>query len=148
MTSRQAGSEYAKKAHRAVSRVGVAVRTGRLVRQPCADCGAEKVQAHHHNGYDPEHELDVVWLCRPHHMARHGRQSRAPWERGVRTYMDETRPNRYRDTWIYTITSLSSPRRLFEVLGHLWDALRTDEERAYAAALINRLAETREDEIA
>jgi hypothetical protein len=56
-----------RKAHRAVR---YAVRTGRLVVQPCW-CGEMKVQAHHHNGYDAQHILDVVWLCRPHHRQAH-----------------------------------------------------------------------------
>jgi hypothetical protein len=46
-----------RKAHRAVR---YAVRTGRLVVQPCW-CGEMKVQ----DGYDAQHILDVVWLCRP-----------------------------------------------------------------------------------
>lgn len=140
--SRQATSEYAKKAGRAVSRVGLAIRSGRLVRQPCVDCGAEKVQAHHHNGYDPEHELDVVWLCRPHHQERHGRRGvLPPWERSghVRAYMDATRPNRYRDERLFCFSTISTPTRLFKRLEQWWGLLRTDEERAHAVALIERL---------
>ena len=50
-----------------------AVKSGRLTRGPCADCGAEPAQGHHHNGYGPGHQLDVVWLCPKHHSAAHRR---------------------------------------------------------------------------
>lgn len=42
-----------------------------LKKQPCMECGAEKVQAHHHVGYAPENWLNVQWLCKKHHMAAH-----------------------------------------------------------------------------
>ena len=53
------------KARAAVSR---AVRSGTLVRQPCA-CGNPKSQAHHHDYSKP---LDVEWLCFKCHRAEHG----------------------------------------------------------------------------
>lgn len=50
--------------------VGVALRDGRMVRQPCEVCGAEKVQAHHEDYSKP---LDVRWLCfRCHREHAHG----------------------------------------------------------------------------
>lgn len=55
------------KAHIAVER---AVRSGVLVRQPCEECGSEKVDAHHWS-YKPEHRLDVHWMCRRHHTQFH-----------------------------------------------------------------------------
>lgn len=81
LTTRRRNREIYKARHaedtRERARIGAkvryAVRTGRLVRQPCLKCGSERVHAHHHNGYAPEHELDVVWLCPKHHMAAHGR---------------------------------------------------------------------------
>jgi hypothetical protein len=42
-----------------------ALRTGRLVRQPCEVCGAEQTEAHH-DDYDKP--LQVRWLCRTHHV--------------------------------------------------------------------------------
>jgi hypothetical protein len=54
--------------------VSNAVRDGRLVRQPCEVCGAEKAEAHHDDYSKP---LDVRWLCRKHHLEHHGKQSRA-----------------------------------------------------------------------
>ena len=54
------------KAHRDVS---YAVKTGKLIRQPCERCGtAEHVVAHHEDYSKP---LDVVWLCKHHHKERH-----------------------------------------------------------------------------
>lgn len=52
------------------SRVNHAVRRGILTRLPCI-CGELKVEAHHYLGYDLEHALDVVWLCKAHHEKLH-----------------------------------------------------------------------------
>jgi hypothetical protein len=48
-----------------------AIRSGRLTRESCRECGAVLVDAHHYLGYAPEHRLDVVWLCPPHHAEAH-----------------------------------------------------------------------------
>lgn len=48
--------------------VGNALADGRLERQPCERCGAEKVHAHHDDYSKP---LDVMWLCPKHHRERH-----------------------------------------------------------------------------
>ena len=45
-----------------------AIRDGRLVRQPCEVCGAQKAQAHHDDYSKP---LDVRWLCTTHHAEWH-----------------------------------------------------------------------------
>lgn len=60
-----------RRAHAAVSR---AIKSGVLVRKPCQECGRTPTHAHHHNGYAPEHVLDVVWLCELHHQIAHGRE--------------------------------------------------------------------------
>ena len=52
------------------NRIHYALKTGRLTRGRCI-CGSEIVEAHHWNGYDLEHALDVVWLCKRHHEAIH-----------------------------------------------------------------------------
>jgi len=40
----------------------------------CSCCGAVAfVQAHHHNGYDQKHHLDVAWLCNDCHKVEHGK---------------------------------------------------------------------------
>lgn len=44
-----------------------AIETGLLTPQPCIVCGA-KAEAHHPDYSAP---LDVVWLCRTHHMQIH-----------------------------------------------------------------------------
>lgn len=60
-----------RRAHEAVRQ---ALLKGTLVKQPCAECGATAhVDAHHPRGYDPDHWLDVEFLCRRHHAARHRR---------------------------------------------------------------------------
>ena len=53
------------KAHAAVAR---AVKSGKLIKQPCEKCGDEKTQAHHDDYSKP---LDVRWLCDPCHRAHH-----------------------------------------------------------------------------
>ena len=53
---------------RARAAVGRAVAAGTLEREPCLFCGAERVEAHHHD-YDAP--LDVTWLCSVHHALAH-----------------------------------------------------------------------------
>jgi len=53
--------------------VSYALRSGKLIRQPCEICG-KKGEAHHWS-YLPEHRLDVQWLCRHHHNQLHIEQS-------------------------------------------------------------------------
>lgn len=48
-----------------------AVRSGRLVRGSCAECGEARTEAHHHAGYARENWLVVAWLCRTHHKLVH-----------------------------------------------------------------------------
>lgn len=64
------GSNHPQKkaAHRAVK---IALRRGVLVRQPCEQCGAFEVQAHHDDYAKP---LEVRWLCVPHHNEHHVRE--------------------------------------------------------------------------
>lgn len=47
---------------------GQAIKRGHLIKQPCQQCGAFDVQAHHHDYSKP---LDIVWLCKPCHLAEH-----------------------------------------------------------------------------
>lgn len=48
--------------------VYIAVRSGRLIRQPCYECETVKTVAHHDYYGKP---LDVKWLCEVHHKAHH-----------------------------------------------------------------------------
>jgi hypothetical protein len=64
--------ELVRERNRIGERVRLAVRAGRLIKTACP-CGSAEVQAHHHNGYEPEHELDVIWLCIPCHRKAHDR---------------------------------------------------------------------------
>lgn len=52
------------------NRIHYALKRGILIRLPCI-CGSSEVEAHHYNGYDLEHALDVVWLCKQHHERLH-----------------------------------------------------------------------------
>ncbi len=49
-------------------KVAYAIKSGKLVRQPCEKCG-RKAQAHHEDYSKP---LDVMWLCFTHHREQHG----------------------------------------------------------------------------
>lgn len=55
-------------AARAHALVAAAIKSGQLVPEPCKVCGDEKTVAHHEDYVKP---LEVVWLCRKHHRARH-----------------------------------------------------------------------------
>ena len=45
-----------------------AVNRGKMKRLPCEQCGARPADAHHPDYTKP---LEVVWLCRQHHMDLH-----------------------------------------------------------------------------
>ena len=46
-----------------------AIRKGKLIKEPCVDCGVEeKIHAHHEDYSKP---LDVVWVCAAHHKKYH-----------------------------------------------------------------------------
>ena len=49
-------------------KVGGALRFNKIKKLPCVVCGLEKVEAHH---ADYLKLLDVVWLCKTHHMELH-----------------------------------------------------------------------------
>lgn len=46
-----------------------AIRYGKIVRQPCINCGNTKSHAHHSDYSKP---LDVIWLCHNCHWQIHG----------------------------------------------------------------------------
>ena len=48
--------------------VRYAIKVGKLVKTPCHVCGKEQVEGHHPDYSRP---LDVVWLCKEHHLAIH-----------------------------------------------------------------------------
>lgn len=53
----------------AAHKLHVEVRTGRIKKPDHCEhpgCQETKITAHHHNGYEPEHWLDVTWLCKIH----------------------------------------------------------------------------------
>lgn len=55
---------------RARNVVARALKSGMLHRGPCAECGLWNTEAHHGDYSQP---LTVTWLCRKHHLARHGK---------------------------------------------------------------------------
>ena len=66
-TAKKMRTVYPEK-NRARRLVSKAIRNGTLQRQPCAMCGATKVEAHHTDYSKP---LDVVWVCRSCHFKIH-----------------------------------------------------------------------------
>ena len=61
------GKRYPVK-QKARDAVATARKSGKITRLPCSVCGSEKSEAHHEDYSKP---LEVVWLCRTHHAARH-----------------------------------------------------------------------------
>jgi len=61
---------HERNAHKNHARQAVrfALKTGKLVRQPCEVCGLADSQAHHP---DYSRKLEVRWLCRKHHWELH-----------------------------------------------------------------------------
>ena len=55
---------------KARSAISTAIRSGKLIPQPCVECGKVKTEGHHIS-YAPKHRLDVVWLCKSCHEERH-----------------------------------------------------------------------------
>jgi hypothetical protein len=45
-----------------------AVKSGKVVKGPCAVCGEKRVEGHH---FDYSKPLEVIWLCKAHHNAIH-----------------------------------------------------------------------------
>lgn len=61
----------ARTAHKAVF---AAIRQGQLpaVKEcQCTKCGKQAAEYHHHRGYEPEHYLDVIPLCKSCHRLEH-----------------------------------------------------------------------------
>ena len=54
--------------NKAVWMLNHALNAGKITKLPCFVCGAEDTQGHHP---DYSHPLDVVWLCRAHHLEIH-----------------------------------------------------------------------------
>lgn len=54
-----------RKAH---SILNYAIRKGEIIKKACSVCEAIKVDAHHDDYFKP---LDVIWLCRKHHLEYH-----------------------------------------------------------------------------
>ena len=52
-------------------RVKYALKTGKLVRQPCVKCGAVPADGHHE---DYDKPLEVIWLCKFHHRELHAKR--------------------------------------------------------------------------
>lgn len=49
-------------------KVATEIEAGRMAREACQVCSTEDADAHHDDYSRP---LDVIWLCRAHHMERH-----------------------------------------------------------------------------
>lgn len=62
--------------HRAYEAVSWAIYFGLLVKPPCCPiCGStERIEAHHTNGYDEEHWLDVEFMCQRCHNETHRKE--------------------------------------------------------------------------
>lgn len=52
------------------------LQNGTIKQELCKICGEKETQAHHHKGYAKEHQLDIIWLCKKHHLEEHERLRR------------------------------------------------------------------------
>jgi len=72
--------EERRKRNAAACAVRYAVATGRLTKPAVCSTAdgtcSGRIEAHHHKGYDRADWLDVAWLCRRHHLAKHPRGMR------------------------------------------------------------------------
>jgi hypothetical protein len=57
------------------SYTAVLIKRGKLIPQPCQECGIEPAQAHHPDYGDPRR---IIWLCKDHHRQLHWRLKNAP----------------------------------------------------------------------
>jgi hypothetical protein len=62
-------SEEQRRKANARAHANIAMKRGQLLKQPCEKCGSSKAEKHHEDYAWP---LDVDWLCRPCHLAKHG----------------------------------------------------------------------------
>ena len=63
-----------RRKYAAVNKVNCTIRDGKMPPArdlPCAHCGSQAAQYHHHLGYEREHWLDVIPLCQDCHDAEH-----------------------------------------------------------------------------
>lgn len=56
---------------RACQAVNNAIAAGRFEKEPCFQCGEDKADFHHTDGYEKENWFVGVWVCRKHHHAIH-----------------------------------------------------------------------------
>lgn len=56
----------------------VAQQRGQIKPKPCTECGAKKAEKHHVDYTKP---LEVVWMCRPCHLALHNDHHERPAQR-------------------------------------------------------------------
>jgi ribosomal protein S27AE len=64
-------TEEARKKATARAYLNTYLRRGKIERKPCSKCGDLNSQGHHEDYNKP---LDVIWLCRKHHLELHGRR--------------------------------------------------------------------------
>lgn len=69
VVKRQEKRHYSKGQIQARWAVKHAIRTGKINKHPCRECGnLDRVHAHHEDYSKP---LEVIWFCPGHHQARH-----------------------------------------------------------------------------
>lgn len=44
------------------------LKRGKIKKEPCSECGSQESQMHHE---DYDKPLEVIWLCRKHHLELH-----------------------------------------------------------------------------
>lgn len=70
--SKDMRAKYPEK-YRARQLVNIAIKIGRIMRQPCGVCASVRSEAHHDDYSKP---YEIRWLCRQHHNEHHKTQKR------------------------------------------------------------------------
>jgi hypothetical protein len=61
-----------RKKHNARAYLREYIKRGKIVRKPCEVCGELKSEPHH---ADYDKPLEVIWLCRKHHLELHKKEN-------------------------------------------------------------------------
>jgi hypothetical protein len=113
--------------------VGVAIREGKLKKQPCVICGERLVDGHHRDYGKP---LEVLWLCRGHHRIFESveRMVKQCWEVVPLAVEGGFLPELAE---VFTSELTSSPRRNPQLKCRSFIGLRQDVEKCFTLLFLS-----------
>ena len=101
---------------RIVNNINRLIASGKIKRQPCSKCGVAKADAHHEDYSKP---MEIVWLCRKCHKARHAEINKS----GVGLPPFKLIDKAYSQKFLHTYNQLSEETKASINLAfrkHLW----------------------------